>query len=344
MATVAEVLKATGMTDDQIALIDAKALTAFSGVLTTAEEKEKNAISAAEKAEKERLEAKSYLDKAETERLQSLKFKEDTELAGRANTEFYEQKIMPSLTGWTEEKNTIENKRIAAEARAAFYETQAKAAKDAGFIPNDAPNFDPAKVEPNPNPNPNNNGGRYVANQPGSTPGSPTFLTPEIIASRIGDAANTITDIQWQYQSLFGTPMPIPPSQLIREADAQKLDPVAYAEKRFGFVQKKVEIAEKQQQERDAKLRAEAVAPFEKQIADKDAEFKKTLAQKEREWAEKGGNNPDIRRAAPSQNTEIARAVKQGERPDPLLMNDSQRHSLTRGQINDRISSDQPAA
>ena len=42
--------------------------------------------------------------------------------------------------------------------------------------------------------------------------------------------------------------MPISPTQLVREAEGQKLDPVAYAEKRFEFGKKEAEIAQKAKQ------------------------------------------------------------------------------------------------
>jgi len=63
--TVAEVLKASGFTDEQITALDAKAITAFEGVLTTAASE-----------------------------------REAAELAKRANAELYDTQIAPALNEW----------------------------------------------------------------------------------------------------------------------------------------------------------------------------------------------------------------------------------------------------
>ena len=68
MPTVNEILKQSGLTDEQIAALDAKAITAFTGVLTTAEQERKTAGEAAAKAEQERLAAQKEAEKAEQER------------------------------------------------------------------------------------------------------------------------------------------------------------------------------------------------------------------------------------------------------------------------------------
>ena len=51
MPTVQEVLKQSGLTDEQITALDAKAISAFTGVLTTAEQERQAAQQAAAKAE-----------------------------------------------------------------------------------------------------------------------------------------------------------------------------------------------------------------------------------------------------------------------------------------------------
>ena len=127
--TVAEILKESGLTDEQIAALDAKALTALNGVLTTAEQKEQAAKDAVTKAEADLVAAKAAQDAAE--------------LAQRANKEFYDQTIMPSLTGWEDKEKALQSELANAKALAAFYETQNKAAKDGGFIAADAPAFTP---------------------------------------------------------------------------------------------------------------------------------------------------------------------------------------------------------
>lgn len=75
MPTVAETLKAAGMTDEQITALDAKAVTAFESVLT---------IAGSERAEAEK--------------------------AQRATQQLMEEQITPALNGWGSEKANLEAK------------------------------------------------------------------------------------------------------------------------------------------------------------------------------------------------------------------------------------------
>jgi hypothetical protein len=213
------------------------------------------------------------------------------EAAKQANIDFYDNQIAPSLVAWDAEKSRIENEKARLSAEAMFYKTQAEEAKKSGFIPNDAPGFQPRDA-----------GGRYVA---GPT-GSPVFQ-PEEVIKRAGDGLAMIATIDWKYRSLFdGKPMPISPTQLIAQADARKMDPMTYAEQTFGF------------QRQDA------------------------VAERDKYWAERTGNNPDIR--APQENvkiTEIARAVRSGQRQDPLLMSETERRLQTRQAIREDIAAQQ---
>ena len=87
--TLAEVLKQSGWTQAQIDALDAQAQTGLTnfvtGIYQTAEQKEQAAAESAKKAEEERVAAKAAQDAAE--------------LAQRANKQFYDETIMPSLTG-----------------------------------------------------------------------------------------------------------------------------------------------------------------------------------------------------------------------------------------------------
>jgi hypothetical protein len=312
MPTVEEVLRQSGFTNEQIAALDQRAVTAFSGVLT-------EATKAQSAAEQQRAEAKAAQDAAE--------------LAQRSNVDFYENRIAPSLTAWEEEKQRLENDRAKANAEAAFYRVQAEEAKKTGFIPAEAPGFDPAKFAPPANGNGqvrDPNSGRYVAGVPGATPGSPTFNVNEF-AAKAGDAMGIIADINWNYQTLFGKPLPVSPTELIRKADEQKLDPMTYASRIFNFDARRQELQKQEQEARDQKLREEAIAPYEQKLKEKDEESKKALANKDREWAERTGNNPDIRRPQDNaQMSSIAKAAKTDPANfDPLLLNDQQRRSLT---------------
>ena len=218
--TVEEVLRESGFTDDQIRAIEPKAITAFSGVLSQAQQA-----------------------------------REQAELAQRSYSDFYENRIVPSLTAWDEERQRIDNERAQALAEAAFYRTQAEEAKKVGFISAEAPTFQGRDAQ-----------GRYVANAPGATPGSPTFDVNQVY-QRAGDAVGILTDIQWEHQRLFGQPLPISPTELVRRADAVKLDPRTYASREFNWDQKRAEIQKKEQEQHDNKIRSEAMAENDRKWA-----------------------------------------------------------------------------
>lgn len=265
MPSVQEVLRQTGFSENEIQQIDQRAVSAFSNVLSAAEQA-----------------------------------REAAELAQRSNVEFYESTIVPSLNSWDAERQQIEAARAKAEQQANFYRA---AAESAGILPASQPSDEGS--------------GRYVA---GSN-GSPTFQ-PEEFIQRAGQGLAMLSDLQWRHQSLFNKPLPISPSQLIAEADRAGLDPATYADRKFGFAQREQELQKQRQEEHDSQIRQRAIE------------------ENDRKWAEKTGNNPDVRPAVPSQNVEISRAVQKGTRPDPLLLNDEQRHQTTKRQIRDRIATE----
>ncbi len=108
MPTVAEILKASGLSDEQIAAIDAKVVTGLQTVLSTSEQAAESARQLNEKAE----------------------------LALRAQQQQYDQTIAPALDKWG-------NEAALKDAEVAFYRAQAEAAKANGFIPHDAPGYKP---------------------------------------------------------------------------------------------------------------------------------------------------------------------------------------------------------
>ncbi len=224
----------------------------------------------------------------------------------RRNAQFYDHQIVPSIDGvGRRAKQRLENERgVPQQRRPLLSQRRTKQRGQAGFIPADAPGF-VARDQ----------GGRYVANA-GGTPGSPVFQ-PEEVIKRAGDGLAMISDIDWRYRSLFdGKPMPVSPSELIRQADARRLDPMTYANQAFGFDKRERELGEQRQKEHD------------------DAIRKETTEQRDRVWAERVGSNPDVRQ--PQENvrmSEVARAVKTGSRPDPLMMNEAQRRQETRAAI-----------
>jgi hypothetical protein len=101
MPTVTEILRQTGFSDDEIAMMDGRATAAFGNILNTAE------------AERQR---------AEAERA--------------ANVEFYETKVMPGLIGFDEERAQLEAARVRAEKEAAWLRG---AAQSAGILPAEEP-------------------------------------------------------------------------------------------------------------------------------------------------------------------------------------------------------------
>ncbi len=343
MPTVHEVLKQSGFTDDEIANLGQKKLDAFGTMVTSAENDKKAGLDAVARAETEKAAAAAAFQKAETERQAAVAAQQAAELAQRSNVEFYETKITPALTGWEQKQKELEIRAANAESKTAFYESQIQGAKAAGCIPMETPAF----VLPTPQPGvnqPRDNEGRFVAGAPGSVPGSPTFFDPNQIAGRIGDVAGTLQDLNWKYQTLFeGRPLPVPPSQLIAEADAQKLPLMDYAARKFNFAQREQELAAKADAENRAKISAEAVAPFQKQIEEERAKSAEALKAKDREWAEKIGNNPEVRIAQPSRFADVSRAVKANERPDPLNLNDQQRRQATSSAIRQEITTNAAA-
>jgi len=316
--TVEDVLRQSGFSDDQIAAMDQRAITAFGGVLNI--------------AGKERQEAKAAQEAAE--------------LAQRSNVDFYENRIAPSLVQWEEEKQRLENEKATALAREAFYRTQNEEARKAGFITADAPGFDPSKITlPNPA---NGNGqgrdqqGRYVANAPGSTPGSPTFFDVNKVYDTAGQAVGLIADIQWEHQKLFGQPLPISPTELIRQADSVKLDPKTYAARAYNWDARRQQMQAEEEKARNDKIAADARAPLEQQLKEAEEQRKKDLAENDRKWAERVGSNPDVRRPmAEPRMTDIARAAKADATLDPLNMNDQQRRAMTSQMIRKDIEANQ---
>jgi hypothetical protein len=201
-------------------------------------------------------------------------------------------------------------------AEAAFYKTQNEQARASGFIPSDAPGYNQSRDQ----------GGRYVANAPGGTPGSPQFFDVNKVYEKAGDAVGVIADIDWRHRQLFdGKPLPVSPTELIRQADARHLDPKVYADQAFGFTQREQELAAQRQKAHDDQIKRDAVI------------------ERDRYWSERTGSNPDVRR--PMENarmTEIAKATRSGaslpdapggKLSDPLLLNEVERRAQTRAGI-----------
>ncbi len=264
--TVEEILRQTGLNDEQIKAIDANILTGFNSVLTTAT----TAQQAAQAAQ------------AEAER------------AHRAQQELYSTQIAPALDQWAVEK-------AQKDAEIAFYKTQAEGAKSGGFIPKDAPGYVPPRDPAN---------GQFV---PGANavPGSPAYLTQE-------DGIKAVSNVTWimsEHQRLYNQPMPDDFETLMKESQRERLPFRDYVTKKYGFETKRQEIAAARQKEHDDKIRAEAVADNDKK------------------WAERTGNNPMVRTLEQSHFSQIRAAQDTGQRKDPLTMTADERRRNTNQNI-----------
>lgn len=272
MATVAEILKASGMTDEQIAALDAKVVTGFTTVLSTAE--------------------KDHADAEEKRRITRQNYDED---------------VAPALTKWAQEKADLETKMAA-------YHAALKAAKENGFeVPKlimDAP------VVETP--------GSPIRNADGTfrPAGSPAPADDQIRKLRddMGGAFAFLADTSWRYRNLFGTELPDAPTVIIREATAARMNPAEYAAKKYDF-------AGKEKEKREAASKAHD-----------DAIRKEVAEQKDKEWSEKVGNNPNVRQAEVSSFSEVRKAVKEGTRPDPLKLTPTERAAATRQAIRKDIA------
>jgi hypothetical protein len=272
MPTIEEILKQTGLTDEQISALDGKVVSSFSAVLST----------------------------AENERLAAAQQREAAEVAKRSNEKFYDESIAPALSSWAIEKANL-------DGQLNFYKSQLESAKASGL----------EFAEP---PGQSRDGqGRYVSGAPGSVPGSPTF-TREDVTKQL---SNGISNVAWAMQThmkLTGEVLPDSFDVLDQEATNSRVPFRDYVARKYDYEGRQKAMLEKNQRERDDRIRAEAEAASD------------------RKWAEKIGSNPDVRIAQPSRFADVARAVKAGERPDPLQLNDQQRRMATTRAIRSEIA------
>jgi len=242
----------------------------------------------------------AVLSTAENERLAAAQQREAAEIAKRSNEKFYDESIAPALNSWAAEKANY-------DGQLSYYKSQLESAKASGL----------EFAEP---PEQSRDGqGRYVSGAPGSVPGSPTF-TREDVTKQL---SNGISNVGWAMQThmkLTGEVLPDSFDDLDREATNSRLPFREYVARKYDFEGRQKAMLQKAEQEHDERIRAEAVAASD------------------RKWAEKMGSNPDVRIAQPSRFAEVARAVKTGERPDPLQLNDQQRRVATARAIRSEIN------
>lgn len=278
--TIAEILKATGVSDTEIAALDQRIVTGITTVLTTAAQAEQKAASDREAAE----------------------------LAQRAQREMWDTKVAPALDAWGNEKVHLESERN-------FYKTQAEGAKAAGFIAKDAPGY----VAPNANVNPNDGrggDGRFVANG-GVVPGSPTFMTKQEALSAVSNSTWYVTEHMRLHN---GAPPPDDLETLAVEAERNRMPFRDYVAKKYDFQGRKDAIVAARQKEHDDKI-----------IAD-------TIAARDKHWAERSGNNPNVRPGAESQFSTLKAGVDSKSIKDPLSVSKAERHAQTSQLIQKEIA------
>lgn len=239
--------------------------------------------------------------------------REAAELAKRTQDEDYETKIAPALDKWGNEAAEL-------RAREAFYRTQNEEARKAGFIAQDAPGYKPQGGTPPGSPQRGANG-EFVAGASG-VPGSPAYMTQV-------EGLQALSDVNWtnnEYFRLFKTVPPDDFSVLVAEAARMKLPYKQYVEQKYGFPAKRTEIQNAQQKERDDKIRAEAIAENDKK------------------WAERGGNNPNVRVGQESQFSAINKGIQAGTLKDPTTMTKEERHRATQSLIQKDIAENMAGA
>lgn len=195
------------------------------------------------------------------------------------------------------------NEKARLEAEAAFYRTQAEQAKAGGFMAAEAPGFKPPD---------RGNNGQFV---PGQT-GSPKYVTQEdllTMGTRMFDAQN-------EYFRLYGKPMPDAMAGLLQEAAERRLPFNVHVSQKYGFDKKKLEIAAVETQK------------------NRDVIVKETEDRMRKEFAERGGANPNLVGAGPSQFTQVRKAVEAGQRKNPVTLSQDERRAQTRETIQREIA------
>ena len=316
--TLAEVLKQSGWTQEQIDALDAKAMSGLTNYVTgieqTAAQKQKEAQDLAAKAEADRKAQEDALVEANAA-------KAAAEAAERGWTDFRDNTYNPGLAAWEEERKKLANAAAEAEAKVNYFKTREGKLKELGLISDESFPFNPPAFVP-------------PAVDPNKTPGTPTFTINEV-RDQLGNSLGTVANIQWEYRNLYGKEMPISPTELLRQSEANKFkDPATYANSIFKFAEKREEI-----RQAEAKAHDDAIAAAARAAKDEEhkAELKKItdeFSAKERQRAEQAGSNPDTKLPPGSAKfADLQRAQKAGERPDPTKMSQAERRQASLNDI-----------
>lgn len=321
--TLAEVLLKSGWKQEQIDALDAQARTGLndyvSNVYQTAEQKEKAAQDLAVKAEVDRKTQEAAAAAAKTAQ-------EAAELQKRSVDEFWTNTYNPGMAAAEAEKARLSKEAADAKAEAAYYKAQRESyLTTLNIKPEDAPVFTPPAVVP-------------PAVDSNKTPGTPTFTINDV-RDQLGTSLGTVANIQWEYQTLYGRPMPISPTELLRQSEANKFkDPATYASQIFKFGEKREEMRQAAAKAHDDEIAAASRAATEAEWKPKLDAQASEFAAKERKMAEQMSTHPDMQLPPGSAKfTEVRRATNAGERPDPTKMKPEDRLKLTQQNVRARV-------
>lgn len=315
MLTLAEVLKQSGWSQEQIDALDAKARTGLTdyvtGIEQTAAQKEKAAQDLAVKAEADRKAQEAAAAAARTAL-------DAAELQKRSVDEFWNNTYNPGIAAAEAEKTRLAKEAADAKAEAAYYKAQRESyLTTLNIKPEDAPSFVPLAVVP-------------PVVDPNKTPGTPTFTINDV-RDQLGTSLGTVANIQWEYQTLYGRPMPISPTELLRQSEANKFkDPATYANSIFKFAEKREEMRVAAAKAHDDEIRAAAAAERD---AAHQAEVKRMqdeFSAEKRKIAEQTSSNPDVKLPPGSSKfADLRRAQSAGERKDPTRMTPQERRQTS---------------
>lgn len=316
MITLAEVLKKSGWSQEQIDALDANARAGFTSVLSAAEQAEKDALTKQQEATAAATKAEADRKAAEAAQTAAKAAQDAAELNKRSVDEFWNGTYNPGVAAWEAEKVRLAKVAADAAAEAAFYKAQRGSYLDVlGIKPEDAPEFKPTAVAP----------------PPVVTPGTPTMVDSKEFLSRVDKGVYSIQDIAWKYQTLHnGQPLPISPSELVAKADAVKLSPMEWATRTYQFAEKEAAAVQ-------AARKAEIDAAAATAVAARDAEHKTEMEKQKAEYdaelrkkSEQFSSNPMVNTPPGSAKfADLRRAQQAGERKDPLTMTPEERRKST---------------
>jgi hypothetical protein len=217
----------------------------------------------------------------------------EAELQKTSVDQFWANTYAPGIQQWEQEKSDLGRRLAASESQRAAYERERQVLVEQGIVTGDN------SVKPN---------------NSFTTPGTPTFSgDPNDFVGRVSQGLSQLSDADWKHKQLYGQPLPIAPSELIKEADRLGISPMEAAERKFKF-------AAKEQELRDNRIREEVESKVR------------------REFAEKAGSNPDLRQPSGSAKyADTRRAVEKGELRDPLRLTQAERRQQALNSIHKHI-------